>query len=71
MGCSINACSALKDLLRHSSQLTSLHFYNNMSDSAGAGSIAEVTDYLVAMLTAVMLRSLHGCENRKETHAGV
>jgi len=43
VGCSINACSALRQLLVNSSHLTCLHFFNNMTDNAGATSIAEAT----------------------------
>ena len=42
VGCSVNACAAVKELLKHPGQLRSFHFYNNMSDDAGATSIAEV-----------------------------
>ncbi len=42
VGCSINACSALRELLTNSAHLTGLHFFNNMSDNAGASSIAGV-----------------------------
>lgn len=42
VGCSINACAAVRDLLKHPEELRTLHFYNNMSDDDGASSIAEV-----------------------------
>ena len=42
VGCSINACAAVKELFANPAQLKGFHFYNNMSDDEGAASIAEV-----------------------------
>ena len=42
VGCSINACRAVGELLQNSQELRSLHLYNNMSDNEGAIAIAQV-----------------------------
>lgn len=42
VGCSINACSSLAELLQNAQELRSLRLYNNMSDDAGAAAIAKV-----------------------------
>ena len=41
VGCSIRACQAVGELVRHPQQLRRLHLYNNMSDDAGAAAIAQ------------------------------
>ena len=43
VGCSVHACAAVKELVTHPGRLQTFHFYNNMSDDAGAASIAEVS----------------------------
>ena len=47
VGCSINACTSLSELLQNVQELRSLRLYNNMSDDAGAAAIAKVTGYSV------------------------
>ena len=42
VGCSVNACKSLAELVQHAQDLRTLRLYNNMSDDAGATSIAEV-----------------------------
>ena len=43
VGCSINACTCLAELIQNAQELRSLRLYNNMSDDAGAAAIAKVT----------------------------
>lgn len=45
VGCSINACTSLAELLQNTQELRNLRLYNNMSDDAGAAAIAKV-DYV-------------------------
>lgn len=42
VGCSINACTSLAELVQDAQELRSLRLYNNMSDDAGAAAIAQV-----------------------------
>ena len=42
VGCSIRACQAVQELVKHPQELRRLHLHNNMSDDAGAAAIAEV-----------------------------
>lgn len=42
VGCSINACNALSQILLRCGALKQLHLFNNMSDNAGAELIAQV-----------------------------
>ena len=42
VGCSINACTSLAELIQNTQELRSLRLYNNMSDDAGSASIAKV-----------------------------
>ena len=42
VGCSVNACKSLAELIQNAQDLRTLRLYNNMSDDAGATSIAEV-----------------------------
>ena len=51
VGCSINACSSLAQLVRNAEELRSLRLYNNMSDDAGAAAIAKVGSLLQAHAT--------------------
>ena len=43
VGCSVNACKSLAELVQNAQELRTLRLYNNMSDDAGATSIAEVS----------------------------
>lgn len=43
VGCSINACTSLAELVQNTQELRSLRLYNNMSDDAGAAAIAKVS----------------------------
>lgn len=43
VGCSINACASLAELVQNAQELRSLRLYNNMSDDAGAAAIAKVS----------------------------
>lgn len=42
VGCSINACTSLAELVQNAQELRSMRLYNNMSDDAGAAAIAKV-----------------------------
>ena len=42
VGCSINACTSLAELVQNAQELKSIRLYNNMSDDAGAAAIAKV-----------------------------
>jgi len=42
VGCSINACTSLAELVQNAQELRSMRMYNNMSDDAGAAAIAKV-----------------------------
>ncbi|KAL3151845.1 hypothetical protein ABBQ38_012810 [Trebouxia sp. C0009 RCD-2024] len=42
VGCSINACTSLAELLQNTQELRNLRLYNNMSDDAGAAAIAKI-----------------------------
>lgn len=42
VGCSVNACKSLAELVQHAQSLRTLRLYNNMSDDDGAKSIAKV-----------------------------
>lgn len=42
VGCSINACTSLAELVQNAQELRCLRLYNNMSDDAGAAAIAKV-----------------------------
>ncbi len=42
VGCSINACMSLAELVQNAQELKSMRLYNNMSDDAGAAAIAKV-----------------------------
>lgn len=42
VGCSINACTSLAELIQNAQELRSLRLYNNMSDDAGAAAIAKI-----------------------------
>ena len=42
VGCSINACNSLAELVQNAHELRRLRLYNNMSDDAGAAAIAKV-----------------------------
>ena len=55
MGCSINACTSLAELVQNAQELRSIRLYNNMSDDAGAAAIAKV---LISLFDEAM--SCHG-----------
>uniref|UniRef100_A0A7S0R6D9 WPP domain-containing protein n=1 Tax=Chlamydomonas leiostraca TaxID=1034604 RepID=A0A7S0R6D9_9CHLO len=42
VGCSINACRAVAELVTKSQDLRQLHLFNNMSDNEGAGYMASI-----------------------------
>ncbi|KAA6416961.1 MAG: RAN GTPase-activating 2-like [Trebouxia sp. A1-2] len=42
VGCSINACTSLAELVQNAQELRSMRLYNNMSDDAGAAAIAKI-----------------------------
>ncbi|KAL0024197.1 hypothetical protein WJX77_006533 [Trebouxia sp. C0004] len=42
VGCSINACTSLAELVQNAQELKSMRLYNNMSDDAGAAAIAKI-----------------------------
>ena len=45
MGCSIRACQAVAELVKHPQELRRLHLYNNMSDDEGAAAIAQASPH--------------------------
>jgi len=47
VGCSIRACQAVAELVKHPQELRRLHLYNNMSDDAGAAAIAQAIPMIV------------------------
>ena len=49
VGCSIRACQAVGELVRHPQELRRLHLYNNMSDDAGAAAIAQARPIIHAL----------------------
>ena len=50
VGCSIRACQAVAELVKHPQELRRLHLHNNMSDDAGAAAIAQAGPFMHALL---------------------
>jgi large subunit ribosomal protein L31/Ran GTPase-activating protein 1 len=74
VGCSVNACKAVAELLVHSAALKGLHLFNNMSDNEGAAHIASVLARAPAMQDFKMASSrvgpAGGCALAKGLSAG-
>ncbi len=70
VGCSINACTSLSELVQNAQELRSMRLYNNMSDDAGAAAIAKVLISLVdeascchggvCMIAIVLIAAMQG-----------
>jgi large subunit ribosomal protein L31/Ran GTPase-activating protein 1 len=60
VGCSVHACKAVAELLRHTAALTGLHLFNNMSGDEGATYISTVLARAPAMADFRMASSRVG-----------
>lgn len=67
VGCSINACTSLAELLENTQELRNLRLYNNMSDDAGAAAIAKV-DYVTSQNLSQYPQHTHCCIVQHRRH---
>ena len=66
IGCSVNACKAVNELIA-STSLETLHLFNNMSDNEGAISIAALLQRNPSIRVRLSMHMQHSPDNRHKT----